>query len=217
VAKELKESLKLDKLEVTYVEVGATDRLKAIVDGKADLLCEATTVTLSRLNQVDFSLGTFVTGGSLLYRVDGPSTFEQLAGKKVGVLAGTTTEANLETALKKAGINADVVEVADHESGIDKLGKGEIEAYFADRAILVYLYLNSPVRDQLKLAAVTLSLEPYALALPKGDRPFRVAVDTALARFYRAGGGEALFKASFPGAEMPDIIHALYVLNSLPE
>lgn len=217
VAKSLKDQLGLDQIKVDYVELNATNRFEALRDHKVDLLCEATTMTLRRMAQVDFSLQTFITGASLLYRADGPSTFKELDGKKVGVLAGTTTEAELTKELKQSGINAEVVKVATHEEGIKKLETNAVSAYFADRAILVYLYINSKKQDQLKLATVTLSLEPYALALPKGDDAFRLAVDKAIARFYRAGGGQDLFKASFPGAQMTDVMQALYLLNAIPE
>ena len=217
VASGLKAELGLDQVKVDYVKVSATDRFDAVKDHKIDLLCEATTMTLGRMDQVDFSLQTFITGGSLLYRANGPSTFKELDGKKVGVLPGTTTQALLTKELKKAGINAQIVPVTSHEDGLKKLEDNAISAYFSDRAILVYLYLNSKHQDELKLAAVTISLEPYALALPKGDDAFRAAVDRAIARFYRAGGGEQLFKASFPGADMTDVIKTLYLLNAIPE
>ncbi len=217
VAKGIKDQLGLDQIKVDYVEVNASNRFDAVADHKVDLLCEATTMTLGRMEKVGFSLQTFITGATLLYRANGPSTFKELDGKKVGVLAGTTTEVELEAELKRSGITAEVVKVASHQEGLGKLEANEISAYFADRAILVYLYLNSKHHDELKLATVTLSLEPYALALPKGDDAFRLAVDAALARFYRTGGGEDLFKASFPGAKITDVMQALYLLNAIPE
>jgi ABC-type amino acid transport substrate-binding protein len=109
------------ELRVVEVEVTAADRLKALGDGRADLLCEATTVTFARRAEMDFSLLTFATGATLLYPKDGPTTFEQLAGKKVGVLVGSTTEAGLRQALATAGIAAEVVAVPDHTDGIERL------------------------------------------------------------------------------------------------
>ena len=67
------------------------------------------------------------------------------------------------------------------------LDKGEIVAYFADRAILSYLASKSSDASKLRIANNYFSLEPYALALPRGDEDFRLAVDRALSHIYRSG------------------------------
>ena len=92
VAKHIGEQLNVSDLKVTYVLVTAANRFDAIENGKADLLCEPTSATLSRREHVDFSIPTFVDGASLLVAGDGPGDFGALSGKKIGVLAGTTTE-----------------------------------------------------------------------------------------------------------------------------
>ena len=66
VAKNLAAQLNLAELSVVYVPVTAADRFEAIEAGKADLLCEPTSDTLSRREHVDFSIATFVDGASLL-------------------------------------------------------------------------------------------------------------------------------------------------------
>ena len=101
--------LHLQSLDVAYIPVTATDRFAAIAQGKAELLCEPTTETLSRRKQVDFSIPTFVDGAGLLIRADGPRSLKALAGRKIGVLAGTTTEDELRNTLQDAGITADVI------------------------------------------------------------------------------------------------------------
>ena len=102
VAKKLAEQLNLPSLNVAYVPVTAADRFEAITQQKADLLCEPTSVTLSRREQVDFSIPTFLDGASLMVRADGPKNLRDLAGQKIGVLAGTTTEESLRNTLKEA-------------------------------------------------------------------------------------------------------------------
>src|SRR5271168_1794300 len=92
VAKKLTQQLSLPSLSVSYVTVTAVDRFEAIQQNKADLLCEPTSATLSRREVVDFSIATFVDGASLMIGLDGPHNLQALAGRKIGVLAGTTTE-----------------------------------------------------------------------------------------------------------------------------
>src|SRR6266436_10364398 len=94
VAKKLAEERNLAALNVVYVPVTAADRFEAITQQRADLLCEPTSATLSRRQLVDFSIPTFLDGASLMVRADGPKKLDELAGQKVGVAAGTTTEAS---------------------------------------------------------------------------------------------------------------------------
>ena len=124
------------EVKVEYVIVTAEDRFEAVKSGKIDLLCEATTATLARRKLVDFSIMTFIDGAGVMVREDGPQSFAAMAGQKIGVHAGTTTQAALEKSLNDNKIEAEVVPVADHEDGVKKLESGELAAYFADRAIL---------------------------------------------------------------------------------
>ncbi len=196
----------------------ATDRFDAIETGKADLLCEPTSATLSRREQVDFSITTFVDGASLLVSGDGPDDFGALAGKKVGVLAGTTTEQSLRDTLASANIAAEVVPAKTHEEGLAMLDQGTIAAYFADRAILVFLASKSSAPGKLRLANNYLSLEPYALALQHGDEDFRLAVDRALSRIYRSGEIAKVFEHTFGEKTEPsDTLKTLFIISALPE
>jgi ABC-type amino acid transport substrate-binding protein len=218
VAKNLAAGLNLGDLKVDYVLVTAANRFEAIETGKADLLCEPTSATLSRREQVDFSIATFVDGASFLVSGDGPSEFGALEGKKIGVLAGTTTEQGLRDALASAHIDAELVPVKTHEEGLAMLDQGTIVAYFGDRAVLVYLASKSSAPGKLRLANNYFSLEPYALALARGDSDFRLAVDRALSRIYRSGEIRAIFAHSFGSQAQPsDTLQALYLISALPE
>jgi polar amino acid transport system substrate-binding protein/glutamate/aspartate transport system substrate-binding protein len=218
VAKHIGEELNINDLKVAYVLVTAENRFDAIVNGKADLLCEPTSETLGRREQVDFSISTFVDGASLLVGADGPSNFAALAGKKIGVLAGTTTEESLRNTLAGAGLVAEITPAKTHQEGLAMLDKGEIVAYFADRAILSYLASKSSDPSKLRLADNYFSLEPYALALPHGDEDFRLAVDRALSHIYRSGEIAIVFAHTFGNATQPsDVLKTLYSIAALPD
>ena len=66
IAAGVKAHLGKDDIETKFVPVTSDDRISAIVSGKIDIECGSTTITLSRLEHVDFTLPTFVTGGSVL-------------------------------------------------------------------------------------------------------------------------------------------------------
>ena len=217
IAASVKQSLGLKDIKIKYVPVTAENRFKAVQNGTIDILCGATTATLSRREQVDFSLGTFIDGASVMMMVDGPGAFEELAGKNVGVRGGTTTEAGLRKTLKKLSVDAVVVPVKSHDDALNQLQKGALSAYFADRAILLHIMLSSPSADKLRVGADYFSFEPYALALKRGDEKFRLAVDRALSRLYREGGIVPIFRNSFGKAEPSDVLRSLYLINALPE
>ncbi|MDH3909907.1 MAG: amino acid ABC transporter substrate-binding protein [Rhodospirillales bacterium] len=218
IATRLKADLGLAKLSVDYVPVTTEGRFKAIKDGRIDILCGATTATLSRRELVDFSLPTFISGASVLLRADGPDGMKALSGHKVGVRGGTTTEEALRNTLTKLSVDAEVVTVADHQDGLEQLEKGAVSAYFGDRAILIFLAAGSKSRDILRISEQHFTFEPYALALPLGDSGFRLAVDRTLSRVYRSGAIETLFRSSFGKEAKPTgLLQALYVISTLPE
>ena len=218
VAKKLADQLHLTSLNVTYVPVTAADRFEAIQAQKADLLCEPTSATLSRRELVDFSIPTFVDGASLMIRADGPHDFKAMAGHKIGVLGGTTTEEALRNSLKLAGITAEIIPAKTHAEGLAMLDNAKVSAYFGDRSILVSLIRDSKAPDKLMLAENYLSVEPYALALPHGDEDFRLAVDRALSHIYRSGEIGAIFKRTFGDKTKPgEVLLTLYLVSGLPD
>jgi ABC-type amino acid transport substrate-binding protein len=217
VAKKLADQFHLPSLNVTYVPVTAADRFEAIQQQRADLLCEPTSATLSRRELVDFSLPTFVDGAGLMIRADGPHDLKSLAGQKIGVLGGTTTEQALRNTLQSAGITSEVIPAKTHADGLALLDDGKISAYFGDRSILVSLMKESKAPGKLVLAENYLSVEPYALALPRGDEEFRLAVDRALSRIYRTGEIGTIFKRSFGDANPGQVLQTLYLVSGLPE
>jgi polar amino acid transport system substrate-binding protein/glutamate/aspartate transport system substrate-binding protein len=217
VADALQNDLKLPKLTASFVQVTAENRFDAITLGQADLLCEATSATLSRRERMDFSIYTFVSGASLVIRPDGPTSIPALAGQKIGVLGGTTTMEALDSTLHDAAIKADVVLVKTHDEGFEKLEKGEISAYFGDRTILEDHLRRKPPARQLMLAEEYLTIEPYALAMPI-DHEFRLAVDRALSHLFRTGGLIKVFRKSFDQKAKPsDLIKMLSRVSGLPD
>jgi polar amino acid transport system substrate-binding protein/glutamate/aspartate transport system substrate-binding protein len=218
VATKLKEQLNIPDLKVAYVPVNSQNRFEAITSNKADLLCESSTATLSRRQIVDFSIPIFIDGASFVIGPNGPRDVKQLAGKKVGVLPGTTTEQELRRALTGTKIDAEVVLVPTNQAGIDAVEKGEVAAYFADRATLAFLLRKEKPAANLLMAETYLSVEPIALALRKGDTDFRLGVDTALSHIYRRGEITVVFKGAFGVLTTPSpMLAALFQISGLPD
>jgi ABC-type amino acid transport substrate-binding protein len=205
------------EVRISYVAVTAGDRFDAVRDGSADILCDPTTVTLARREMVDFSIPTYLDGAGVISRDARPvARFEDLKGKRVGVLAGTTTERVLRSSLADLGIEAAVTAVRDHRQGIDLLAADGIDAYFGDRAILV-AFLEQRALPGFRIAPQYFSLETYGIALPRDDSAFRLLIDRTLARLYRSGKVRALLTKAFGRQKQDEMLDTLFAIHALPE
>jgi len=200
-------------VEPAYVLVSAEDRFDAVVEGRIDLLCGAASITLDRREIVDFSLPVFVDGAAVMLHSDAAPEFDALAGKKIGVRAGTTTEMILRNSLEAKGMDAEVVPVENHADGLAALEEGAIDAYFGDQSILFGLYFASDMSENLVVSENTLTVEKQGLALARGDSDFRLAVDRAISDLFLSGRMAEFFHEAFPGAQPGLGLEALFLLG----
>ena len=219
IASAIAKELALPNLQVKWVKVTPENRIQSVVNGTVDLECGSTTASLSRQEQVDFSLMTFLDGGSLLVTdASGIRGISTLGGKRVGVAPGTTTEKYLADALKKHSVNATVVPVKDHAAGVAALDNGTIDAYASDRTILIGMGRTSKTPEKLSLVEEFFSYEPHGFMLKRGDASFRLSVNRALAAMYRSGEVVPIFEKSFGSMSTAGpFIAAMYLMNGLPE
>jgi len=219
IANAIKGELKLKSLKVNWVPVTAQTRLKAVADGKVDMECSMTTVTLARQKQVDFSSLIFVDGGNALMREDTKlRRAVDLAGKKVAVQGGTTTEQLLRQALKAQRVDAEVVVVKTPAEGLARLQDGSVAAFAGDRIALALLARNARDPDKLQMLEQDYSYEPYAIVLPRGDSDLRLAVNRELARLFRSGDISEVMNMWFGAIGTPSVLlTAMVYLNSIPE
>ena len=188
VAAAIARELKRADLKTRWVKLTIQDRIEAVRSGRVDMECSTTTWTLERQRLVDFSLVTFVDGGSVLTRAKSDAVrIADFGGLRVAVIAGTTTGSALRTALARRGVKAEVVTVNTREEGLELLRAGAVEGFASDRTALIGLVLKRAGGDGFALLAEDFSIEQYALMLPRGDADFRLAVNRALARLYRTG------------------------------
>ncbi len=220
IATAVKEDLKLADLKITFVPLTSADRLEAIIKNKADIECGATTITLSREEKVDFTLMTFVTGGSLLSlagaNVNG---LGDVAGKSVVVVTGTTSQAALTSALTKNLIDAKVIAVATREEAMKQLDAKQVVAFASDQIVLIGQIIQSADPKKYSLARELFSYEPYAFVVRRNDADFRLVANRALAQVYRTGQIEQLYGRWFgqAGIKPSPVLTAMYGLQSLPE
>ena len=219
VAAGVGKELGLPNLQVKWVKVTVESRMQAVAKGTIDLECGSTTASLSRHEQVDFSLLTFIDGGSLLVTdASGIRGVGTLGGKRVGIIPGTTTETKLNEALRKQAVSATMVPVKDHAAGVAALDAGTADAYASDRVILIGVGRTSKSPEKLTLVDEFFSYEPYGLMLRRGDPAFRLSVNRVLAADYRSREVVPIFEKWFGSMTTAGpLVGAMYLINGLPE
>ncbi len=220
IAAGVKAHLGKEDIEVKFVRVTSDERISAVVTGKIDIECGSTTVTLSRQEQVDFTLPTFVTGGSVLSLTkNGIHDMSDLSGKQVGAVKDTTTVEQLRSYLQQNLIDAELVIVADRKEGMKQLNRGDIEAFASDQIVLIGQIIEALYPKQYSLADETFSYEPYGFVVRRNDADFRLVANRAITQLYRSGQHISIFNKWIGriGIRPSPILVAMYQLNTLPE
>ena len=223
IAVAVREHLQLPDMKVTFVPVTSDGRFDAVVDGDIDIECGATTVTLGRLERVDFTLKTFVTGGTILsMAANRVAHLEDLAGKRVAVVRGTPTADALEAALKEKLIDARVVAVADRNEGMSRLREGEVAGFASDQIVLIGVALEAIDARQVvnfSFADEFFSYEPYAFMVRRDDAEFRLVVNRAIAQMFRSGQFAQVYQTwiGSAGVQPSPMLIAMYQMQSLAE
>lgn len=206
------------QLKIEWVPVTVQNRFSAVADGQADMECGASTITLRRMQEVDFSSGVFVEStGVLVTKASGISSFDQMEGKRIAVIAGTTNERAVKDQITARGFRTTIVPVADREAGIAALESGRADGYASDKLLLLGSQVKNP--DALALLPDDLSLEVYGIALPRGDWAMRLAVNAGLAQIYRSGKVVEVFRGWFGqiGLQPGTLLKSLYVIGGMAE
>ena len=220
IVKAVKSKLKNPNIATRYVPVTASNRFESLKNNKIDILCGATTKTLSRAEMVDFTQLSFVTGASLISlkesKIDNVAGLE---GKKVAVVKNTTTLDNLTKALKKSNSDAKVIEVDSASDGMKAILNGDADAFSSDQIVLIGLALTSKSGEKFHIAEEIFSYEPFALAIRRNDADFRLVADRVLSDLNRSGAISLIYTKWFGGytQKVPTLLEAMYILNSIPE
>ena len=208
----------LGELQIEWVKVTPETRVDALLDGTIDLECGSTTSTYSRQERVDFSNFIFLDGATLMSRVGaGIRSPEDLSGKRVAVIPGTTTERVLKEAFTTAGVTSEIVSVNIHREGLRAVSDGSADAYASDRTILLTLAATSSEPDRYVGGDRLLSFEPYALMLRR-DAAFRLAVNRQLSRIYHSGSIIQIYGKWFGKFGPPSAaLRTMYEIFASPE
>jgi glutamate/aspartate transport system substrate-binding protein len=207
-------------IRAKFIPVTAEERFKALTDNKIDILCGATTKTLSRGELVDFTQLTFVTGASLMFLNDNENRgFSGFEGKKIGVVKATTTSVVLKKLIRDTSTSAEVILFASAKEGIDALRKKKIDAFSSDQVVLIGIVSKTPDPRSFVIHPTVFSFEPFALAVRRNDADFRLVADRVISDLYRSKKILKIYDkwmSEFAPRRLP-IFDAMIQLNATPE
>jgi ABC-type amino acid transport substrate-binding protein len=235
VVEEVKAKLGLPSLAVQWTPVDADTRFSQVADGQIDLLCTADSVSLSRREDVAFSLPIFPGGIGALLRADmaahlklilegGPQPKQPLwRGYPAQVLqhmtfvvvSGSNAEAWLAERISTFKILSKVRQVDSYDAGISDVSSGKADVLFGNRAFLQEAAKSSQYGADLKVAERLFTLEPVALAMARGDEDFRLLVDGTLSKLYGSAEFSEFFGATF--GEPNERVKLFFLSNTQPQ
>ena len=198
VVDDVKNNLKLSKLDIKLMPVTSANRITLIQNGTVDIECGSTTNNLERQKQVSFSTTIFVIGTKLMTRKDsGIKEFSDLAGKNTVTTAGTTSERLLRKMNDDKQMKMNIISAKDHGESFLTLETGRAVAFMMDDALLFGEMAKAKRPGDWIVTGTAQSKEAYGCMVRKDDPDFKKMVDASLSRIMTAGDAEKIYSKWF--------------------
>lgn len=169
----------------------------AVNAGTCDVIASAMTITDERKASLDFTNGYFDSEQSLLVKKSDESTFknlEALAGKTIGVQAGTTGE-TYANEHKPSGATIQAFPGAPELFAA--LASDQIQAVLQDFPVN---YQQAADDDTVVIVETFPTEEQYGFAVKKGNTALLDALNKGIAKLKSDGDLDKIFKQYFPNA-----------------
>ena len=220
IADAVKEELKKPDIKVNYVPVTPQTRFALLANGTVDLECGSTTNTFSRQSQAAFTFTTFITGTKLLVRKNsGIKSVDDLGGKTLVVLPGTTNEQALKAYIEQKKMNTRIINVREHAEALLAMETDRADAYGSDDVLLYGSRARAKNPDQYVVVGEFLTFDPYAIMIPRNNSGFATVADKAIGKMFRDGSFMQAYKKWFDPIGMPlnPLLEAATKLQALPD
>lgn len=198
IVEAIRKELKLATLEVHYLPVTSASRIPTIAGGKASLECGSTTNNAERRRLVDYTIAHFISASRFIVKTaSGIGKMNDLAGKKVVSTKGTTNIKILDRLNEEHGLKMQIVEAKDHAEAFGMVEKGTADAFAMDDVLLYGLRANSTNPKGYSVIGRPMTVEPYAIMLPKDDPAFKKVVDAEVRRVILSGEINSIYRKWF--------------------
>ena len=179
--------------KVKFVESVSANREPFIQQDKVDFVVATYTINDKRKEVVDFAGPYYVAGQDIMVAKGNPEGIagpEDLAGKKVCSVTGSTPAENIRTNYP----DADLTEFDVYSKCAEALKNKQVQAVTTDNVILLGLISQDP--DAFELVGKPFTEEPYGIGLKKGDTAFRSFINDTLDKLYQDGRWKAAWDAT---------------------
>jgi glutamate transport system substrate-binding protein len=179
-------------VEVEFVESVSRNREPFLQYGTVDLVVATYTINDARKQVIDFAGPYFVAQQDIMVRADDDSieSVEDLNGKNVCTVTGSTSATNLAAAAPQANVTL----LDTYSQCADAMGDGRVEAVTTDNTILAGLVQASD--GAYKLIEAPFSDEPYGIGLPKDDDDLRDFINDLLEESFEDGSWAEAFEST---------------------
>ncbi|MBY3178692.1 glutamate/aspartate ABC transporter substrate-binding protein [Rhizobium leguminosarum] len=198
IVEAVKAKLGLNSLVVRNVPITSQNRIPLIQNGTVDIECSSTTHNLERAKQVAFSNSIFLIQTRLLTATDsGLTDFEDLKGKTVVTMAGTTSERLLRAMNQDRQMGMSVISAKDQGESFQTLETGRAIAYMSDDAVLAGQKARARAPDKWQIVGKPQSIEVYGCLMRRDDPEFKKIADDVIAKLETSAEIDDLYKKWF--------------------
>jgi len=185
-------------LKINYQVITSQNRIPLIQNGTIDFECGSTTNNLARQKDVDFAFTTYVEEVRMAVKANsGIKGITDLKGKTVATTTGTTSVQTLRKNKRAEGLDFKEVTGKDHADSFLLLEAGRADAFVMDGSILAANIARAKNPKDFAIVGETLSVEPIACMLPKGDAKLKKAIDDSIVRQIKDGSLAKLYDKWF--------------------
>lgn len=188
IVESIRKELHMPAITIKLVPVTSQNRMALVQNGTVDIECGSTSHTAERERQVSFSVSTFVIGIRMLTARDsGLHDFGDLAGRKVVVTRGTTSDRLVRMFNERQANRFTVVTAQDHAESFGLLDAGKVDAFVLDDALLYGAIAKSETPERWTVVGTPMAHEVYACMMRREDVALKRSVDRALTSLMTSG------------------------------
>ncbi len=187
-------------VEAIIVETPAPDRIPAILSGRVDVGVASATNSLERAKSVAFSIPYQIWDVGVAVAADNTtiSSYEDLKGKSIGTVRGTTGEVAFLNDLEKWGEGTSHIAYGSNAEQFLALSQGKVDAIIESTAIFGE-YAKGKGKDKIKVccSVTTAPADWTGLMVKRGDQGLLNWINLFVWHQWKAGRTDELYRQWF--------------------
>jgi len=197
IAKLIAAKLGIPESGITWTETVSANREPFIQSGEVDMVVATYTINDKRKEVISFAGPYYNAGQDILVLAGNPEGItgpDDVAGKPVCTVAGSTSEANIKEYTDQ------VTSLGGYTECLPLLSSGQVVAVTTDNVILAGLAANSS--GEFEVVGNPFTEEPYGIGVKLEDTDFRMFINDVLEEAYDDGSWAAAWEKT-AGTELP--------------